>query len=72
MGTCTLHALAMRSSLELRDAVRLDPGHPASVSWRTCAVESPCIPVFHRLDMHHINAPEKPLKFNGPILVQNS
>jgi hypothetical protein len=26
MGTCTLHALAMRSSLELRDAVRLDLG----------------------------------------------
>jgi hypothetical protein len=24
------------------------------------------------LDMHLINAPEKPLKINGPILVRNS
>ena len=32
----------------------------------------PCIPIFHGLDMHLINAPEKPLNFNMPNLVHIS
>jgi hypothetical protein len=32
----------------------------------------PRIPVFHDLDVHLINAPEKPLNFNAPILVRHS